>query len=124
LIRLVGNAKTTLETQQRRKHQMADPIETSIQYIGRGLRVDAFAGQSGDPSASSLLPNQQVRRGPVAKKLMKGTEVTVPTSNSQTRTVSDKALKPAFGMKGASAAARVPAANVRRDKTGIVRATR
>jgi hypothetical protein len=73
-----------------------DPVDTlagNIQYVGRGLRVEAYAGMNGDPEASSLLPGQQVRRGTVAKKIMAGTQVNVPGSNAQTRTVSAKPIK-------------------------------
>jgi hypothetical protein len=104
----------------------ADTLATNIQFVGRGLRVEAFAGQNGDPSASSLLPGQQVRRGTVAKSLMKGTQVTLPVSNAQTRTVSAKPIKTTPGMRSRNAGsiAKAPAANKRADKAGVVRPTR
>jgi len=95
-----------------------------VVYIGSHLKAEAFGGMNGDPNPSSLLPGQKVKRGSVGKKLMEGTEVNVPVSNAQTRTVSAKPYPTHAGTKGPSTGAKVPAATVRRDKTGIARPTR
>jgi hypothetical protein len=92
--------------------------------VGSHFAPDAFAGQNGDNSPSSLLPGQQVRRGKDAKGIMKGTEISVPGSDWQKRTISAAPITANPGTKGPSKGAKVPAATSRRDKTGIVRPTR
>jgi hypothetical protein len=93
-------------------------------YIGH-LKVDVGAGVNGDPSASSLLPNQQVKRTPNAKKLMAGTECIVPGSDqhpsAQTRPYSNEQKVPtAFGMRSRqNSGEKVPAA--RRSNFGVGR---
>ena len=54
---------------------MTDETST-IAVVGSKMRPEAYAGMNGDPSASSLLPGQTVKRGTVAKKIMAGPAVT------------------------------------------------
>jgi hypothetical protein len=61
--------------------------------VGSHLAPEAFAGQNGDPEASSLLPGAQPRRSSVAKKIMKGTEVSATAGDWQTRNVSAAPIK-------------------------------
>jgi hypothetical protein len=98
---------------------MADTV-----FVGSHIKAEAFAGQNGDPEASSLLPGQQPRRGTVAKSIMKGTDVTVPGSDWRTRTVSTAPIKANPGTKGPSTGAKVPGATIRRANDGLIRPTR
>jgi hypothetical protein len=79
--------------------------------VGSHFAPDAFAGQNGDNTPSSLLPGQTVKRGKDAKSIMKGTEVTVQTAEWQTRKVSAAQKVPTTpGMKNPNASpAKIPA---------------
>jgi hypothetical protein len=94
------------------------------EIVASHIKAEAFAGQNGDPEASSLLPGQQPRRGSVAKKIMKDTQVTVPGSDWQTRNVSAAPIKVNPGTKGPSTGAKVPLSTVRRANNGLILPTR
>jgi hypothetical protein len=94
------------------------------EIVASHIKAEAFAGQNGDPEASSLLPGQQPRRSSVAKKIMKGTEVSATAGDWQTRTVSAAPIKTNPGTKGPSTGARVPLSTVRRANDAVIRPTR
>jgi prolyl-tRNA editing enzyme YbaK/EbsC (Cys-tRNA(Pro) deacylase) len=76
---------------------MADEI------ISSRMKYESYAGMNGDASASSLLSNQKVRRGSVAKAVMgknvDGINAHAAAVNVQTRPVSAKQLPAAFGQR-------------------------
>lgn len=89
------------------------------------MAPEAFAGQNGDPQASSLLPGEQPRRSSVAKKLMKGTEVNAASGDWQTRRLNAAPeVKANPGTKGPSKGARVPLSTVRRANNGLILPTK
>jgi hypothetical protein len=97
----------------------------STDIVGSKMAPEAFAGQNGDPQASSLLPGEQPRRSSVAKKIMKGTEVSAAPGDWQTRPVSAAPIAASPTMKNPNASpARVPLSNVRRANDGLIRPTR
>jgi hypothetical protein len=81
-------------------------------------------GQGGFAGASSLLPGEKVDRSPIMQGIAEPNPDAKSADGWQTRAVNAKAIKPAFGMKSPSAAAKVPRATTRADKTGVVRPTR
>jgi hypothetical protein len=82
-------------------------------------------GQNGFAGASSLLPGEKVDRSPIMQGIAEPDPDAKAADGWQTRTVSAAPLKPAFAQKSPNKSpAKVPAANKRADKAGVVRPTR
>jgi hypothetical protein len=114
--------------------KMADELATNIQFVGRGLKVEAKEGMNGGLNPSAIQTNgldfqgKPLPRGTVAKSIMAENKAQLAKNYAdapgwQTRTVSAKPIKTTMKNPNKSPA-KVPAANKRADKAGVVRPTR